>query len=166
MKTITVSPATLDLEVGDKETLTATVAPSDATDKSVTWSSSDSTKVSVNATSGAVEALAITGTTPVTITATANDGSGTTGTCSVTVADVPSKSSLQIAYEAAIEAGSTETTDKYTFTGTLIGKRGNSFYLQDGEYGIYVYSSQDRLSGITDTKIEVEATVKLYNGLS
>ena len=61
---------------------TTNVSPSDAVDKTVTWSSSNSSVASVNATTGVVTAKAA-GTA--TITATANDGSNTTARCSVTV---------------------------------------------------------------------------------
>ncbi len=60
----------------------SSVSPSDAVDKTVTWSSSNSSVASVNASTGVVTAVAE-GTA--TITATANDGSGKTATCSVTV---------------------------------------------------------------------------------
>ena len=66
---------------GTVELSVSNVSPSDAVDKTVTWSSSNSSVASVNAT-GVVTAEAA-GTAI--ITATANDGSGTTATCSVTV---------------------------------------------------------------------------------
>ena len=66
---------------GTVELSVSNVSPSDAVDKTVTWSSSNSSVASVNAT-GVVTAVAE-GTA--TITATANDGSGKTATCSVTV---------------------------------------------------------------------------------
>ena len=69
---------------------------------------------------------------------------------------------MQIAYENAATAGDT----KYTFTGTIIGKRGNNFYMQDGEFGMYVYAgSKDWLDGITDTKITVTSKLTVYQGL-
>lgn len=60
--------------------LTATVSPSDATETSVAWSSSDETIASVS--NGTVTGVSA-GTA--TITATALDGSGVTGTYTVTV---------------------------------------------------------------------------------
>jgi hypothetical protein len=78
---ITVSPATLTLEPGKSQTLTASVQPSDATKKQLKWSSSN-TGVATVSTSGKVTAVAQ-GTC--TVTATAKDGSGVKGECQVTV---------------------------------------------------------------------------------
>ena len=44
---VTVSPATLSLTEGESGTLTATIAPENATDKTVTWSSSDNAVATV-----------------------------------------------------------------------------------------------------------------------
>jgi len=68
---------------GNTKQLTVTVQPTDASNKAVTWSSSDSAKATVS-TSGVVTSGTTTGT--VTITATANDGSGKAGTVTVTIA--------------------------------------------------------------------------------
>ena len=77
---VTVTPSTLSLEAGKTSQLTATVSPTNATDKTVTWSSSN-TNVAMVSTGGLVIAKAV-GTA--TITATTNTG-GKTATCAVTV---------------------------------------------------------------------------------
>jgi hypothetical protein len=66
------------MAVGDTQILTATVSPSNATDKTVTWSSSN-TSVATVSSSGEVMAVAA---GFATITVTTNDGSKT-ATCSV-----------------------------------------------------------------------------------
>ena len=78
---IKLNETTLYKNKGDAAvTLTATVAPENAADKTVTWSSDNPAVASVN--NGEVTALAI-GTAI--ITATANDGSGVKATCTVNV---------------------------------------------------------------------------------
>ena len=78
---ITLNETTLNKNRGDsKVTLTATVKPDNAADKTVTWSSDNPAVASVN--NGEVTVLAV-GTA--TITATANDGSGVKATCTVNV---------------------------------------------------------------------------------
>ncbi len=74
------------LLIGGTETLEATVSPDNATNKNVTWSSSDAAKVSVE--NGVITALALTNGTPVNITVTTEDGSYT-ASCSVTVNPAP-----------------------------------------------------------------------------
>ena len=71
----------LSLEVGESETLTATITPDNATNKAVEWKSDDTSVATVD-TSGKVTAIKA-GTA--TITATAADGSGEKATCAVTV---------------------------------------------------------------------------------
>ena len=67
---VSIAPTSLDLEAGNKATLTATVLPADAKDKTVTWSSNLPAIVSVDAVTGEVTALAP---GKAEITATAND---------------------------------------------------------------------------------------------
>ena len=85
---ILVSKITLDsteeiLEVDDSVSLVETIAPEDAFDNSVTWSSSNS-KIATVDEDGEVEGIA-----PgvVTIKATANDGSGKFAICKITVVE-------------------------------------------------------------------------------
>ena len=77
---VKLSQETAELQVGDKLKLSATVSPSDATDKIVTWASSNTSVASVAG--GEVTALAA-GSTDITATA-----GGITATCKVTVKEV------------------------------------------------------------------------------
>jgi uncharacterized protein YjdB len=81
---VTVSPTTASVAVGATTTLTATVLPSNATNKNVTWSSSN-TSVATVSSSGVVTGVAA---GSATITVTTQDG-GLTATCAVTVTSVP-----------------------------------------------------------------------------
>ena len=83
VSSISLNKTSASLAIGGTiELSVSNVSPSDAVDKTVTWSSSNTSVATVNATTGVVTAVAE-GTA--TITATANDGSGKTATCSVTV---------------------------------------------------------------------------------
>ena len=77
---VSLNETSLTMTEGDTYTLTATVSPNDATDKSVMWSSSNSTVVEVSST-GVVIARS---TGSATITVKTTDG-GKTASCSVTV---------------------------------------------------------------------------------
>ena len=79
---IALNKKSIDIEAGQTETLSlATVLPDYATDKSVTWTSSDEAVATVDQT-GKVTAVAMGNAV---ITATANDGSGVKAECAVTV---------------------------------------------------------------------------------
>ena len=78
---VTLNKASANVERGKTLQLTATVTPTTATNKAVTWTSSN-TKVATVSSTGKVTAKAV-GTT--TITCTAKDGSGVKATCKVTV---------------------------------------------------------------------------------
>ena len=78
---ITLNETEIEMLVGEKLNLTATIAPDNATDKSVIWSSTNES-VAVVSENGLVTAV---GSATCQIKATANDGSGKTASCLVTV---------------------------------------------------------------------------------
>lgn len=77
VESITLDKTSASLKAGETVTLTATVNPSDATDKTVTWSTSDATVATVS--NGVVTAVKV---GSATITAKAGDK---TATCAITV---------------------------------------------------------------------------------
>ncbi|MGO5288738.1 Ig-like domain-containing protein [Pseudoscardovia suis] len=79
VSSVSVSPASLSLTVGNSQQLTATVSPSNATDKTVSWKSSDSSVATVSST-GLVKAVKA---GPATITVSSSNGK--TATASVVV---------------------------------------------------------------------------------
>lgn len=101
---ITLNKTTLSLLTGQIETLTATVMPDNATNKSVIWSSSDDKVVTVSNT-GMLTAKAP-GTA--TITCQANNGSGVQATCEVTVTE-PKPTAITLQAEATVIKGETLT---------------------------------------------------------
>lgn len=80
---VSLSQVSLDMQVGGSAQLTATITPSDATNKKITWSSGSTAIATVDA-NGKVTAVAVGSTT---ITVTTEDG-GKTATCAVTVMEV------------------------------------------------------------------------------
>lgn len=115
---ITISKATDTIKVGSTDTLTAAVAPVNAHDQAVVWSSSDP-KIATVDQNGRVSAIAIGKST---ITATTHDG-GYTAECIVTV---------PVTYKQLISAGYLEPS-KITF-----GNNPNeslSFHMSTDNYG-------------------------------
>lgn len=80
VESISLSPAKIDLDVGETETLTSTISPVDASYQTVTWKSNAPSVATVDQ-NGTVTAK---GVGEAVITATAQDG-GKTATCTVTV---------------------------------------------------------------------------------
>jgi len=108
---VTVAPTSVSIEKGKTSQLSATVAPSNATDKSLIWTSSNTAVATVNAT-GLVSAVTV-GTA--TITAKTNDGAKT-ATCAVTVTNAPAGSVYEA--ENASYTGGGIATDHTGYTGT------------------------------------------------
>lgn len=88
---VTLSESAINLSNGSSHLLSATVNPANASNKTVSWSSSDPTKASVNEL-GLVTAHASSGT--VTITASVNGFSSITANCTVTLSDVPATTKM------------------------------------------------------------------------
>ncbi len=84
VESVSVSPTALELEVGQSEQLEVTVSPSNATNKRVSFASSNESVASVDA-AGKVTALAVGNAT---ITVASVDGSEKSASCSVTVKEV------------------------------------------------------------------------------
>ena len=98
---ITLNKTSASLKAGETVTLTATVNPSDATDKTVTWTTSDATVATVN--NGVVTAKKV---GAATITAKAGDK---TATCTITVVATPVTSVTLNKTSASLKAGETVT---------------------------------------------------------
>lgn len=107
---VTLSRSELTLQVGEKEILYPLTMPENATNRIVTYSSSDENVVTVDAL-GNIEAV---GSGSATVTATATDGSGVKGVCEVTVPALSSGLEIDLGLStvwAAYNIGATSMTD-------------------------------------------------------
>lgn len=104
---ITLSKTKLSLHLGQTETLTATVKPDNATDKTVTWKSEDPTVATVDS-NGKVTVVTPVNGAEGAITCTANDGSGVSATCWVTVTPILPES-ISLPSTMTVAAGQTVT---------------------------------------------------------
>lgn len=88
--------------------------------------------------------------------------SGESDSKQVTVEVTAAVPSLQTAYEAAAAlATGASTSDSYTFSGTVVGIVGNTFVVQDGDYGMYVYNKAVTGNAV-GKEVSVTATLKNY----
>lgn len=99
---VKLNKTTLTLAVGEEQTLTATVLPDNAENKTVAWSSSD-TKIATVSDAGLVKAVAV---GSATITAT---GGGKSATCAVTVEPITVESVTLDRTELTLKPGDSET---------------------------------------------------------
>jgi len=97
------SPTTASIAVGSTQQLTATIAPANATNQNVTWTSSNTAVATVGA-SGIVTAV---GAGTATITVTTADGSKT-ATCAITAATVAVTGVTMSPTTASINTGGTQ----------------------------------------------------------
>ena len=135
--------AALAIYVGESKAITATVKPDDATNKALTWTSSDETVATVDNT-GKVTGKKI-GTA--TITATARDGSGVSGSCTVTVLSTVKKVTVT---PANLTLGKNKS---YTLTATVDAQPGT-------DTGV-TWTSSDTTIATVDATGKVTATDKV-----
>jgi len=109
---VSLNKTTLALTAGGEEQLAATVAPSNATNKAVTWSSSDTAKATVSGTGLNATVTAVAPGTAI-ITVTTQDGSKT-ATCTVTVI-------APVTVSVSPKTPTLLTNGTQTFTATVTG---------------------------------------------
>ena len=149
---ITLLPAQLSLEVGKQQTLNATIAPSNATNQNITWTSSKESVATVD-NSGVVTAIAA---GKATITVTTEEG-GFTATCVVTVTE-PSIPVEGVYYELT-ELANIKPTDEVLY----VAKVGDKYYAMSNDgAGTKGQPSAVEVS-VVDNKITTDATNVQWN---
>ena len=116
VSSITLNKSNLTLVIGNEGTLTPTIAPSNATNKSVTWISSDDSIATV--TNGKIKALKAGK-----VTITARSSNNLTATCQVTVVKPP----MNVSYTTHVRNIGWQN---YVKDGTMAGTSGKSLRLE------------------------------------
>ena len=158
VESVTLDKTSLDLKTGDNTTLTATVAPQNATNNTVTWSSSNPEFVTVaNGTVTAVSA----GTA--TITVTTADGNHK-ATCTVTV--IPKTvqvSGIQVQGSASVYVGG---STKLTATITPDGASNKAVTWDSQNKGIATVDQQGNVKALKAGTATITATAQDGSGIS
>ncbi len=151
---VTLDKTRLTLDVGGSDTLTATVKPDDATNKAVTWSTSNEKVATVN--NGVVTAV---GAGTATITAAASDGSGKTATCTVTVNGpvLPPQPSDPAPSQPTGTGGSSTNSAAPRQQGPVVHNVSNSSAYRKGEYEFWMKVRTKIVSAGPGEVIEVNA---------
>lgn len=150
---VSVSPATATVKVGESVTLSATITPSDAAEKTITWTTSDDKVATVDAgkVTGVAEGTA-------TITATTKDG-GKTATSTVTVSkDAPA--SKEVILEGNITSDMTiNAADKNFLKGFVYVKPGATLTIEAGSVikGVSVAAGEKAASLIIEPGAKIMA---------
>ena len=152
---VTLNKTTLSLVNGNSETLTATVAPANATDKTVSWSSSNTSVATVS--DGTVTAKGV-GTT--TITATAG---GKSATCTVTVTPILVSSITLSSSTASVNVGSTVTL---TATATPTNAADKTVSWSSSNTGVATVSSSGVVTGVASGTATITATANDGSGVT
>ena len=152
---VSLNKQTLSLVEGDSETLTSTVAPSNATNKAVSWKSSDASVASVD-NSGKVTAVKA---GSATITVTTTDGSKT-ATCSVTV----TAKTIEV-NDVGLDKSEMEMVagDSYQFTVTLKTDNASDKTLSwsSSDENVATVDNTGKVTAVSEGKVTI--TVKTSN---
>ena len=158
VENVTLNKTELHLDVGNSETLVATVTPDNATDKAVTWTSSNTSVATVQ--NGTVTAVSA-GTATITV---ATEDGGFTANCTVTVrVDVPDRPvSIPDTHEIELIAGDGGEA-KTNFSNAGAGTKITVTATPDDGYGLaYITVDGERISGNTFTMPAHDVTVRVY----
>ncbi|MBQ3543803.1 MAG: Ig-like domain-containing protein [Lachnospiraceae bacterium] len=150
---VTVSPTTLTLTEGDASKVTATVAPSNATNKTVTWTSADTSVATVDST-GLVTAVGEGSTT-----ITAKTSNGLTATVSVTV---EGKTFTTLENGVYFEKPSSWGSDVYVY----MWKKSNSEKLTGEWPGTKIQNLEDNIYGFSCNVDTSDAMIIFNAGLN
>lgn len=171
---VTVSPTEKSLSVGETQQLTATISPSNATNKNVTWTS-DATSVATVSNSGLVTAVAA-GTATITVKSAADNTKKATCTITVTASGGGGGSSQETftilpsdfvsgGYAknngSHSKSGSSSTTLNYTTSNVCLQSSAIQFKTNTG----YLYSTTSL--ALTSIEIDItQGTFSVYGGSS
>ncbi len=148
---ITLDKSTLSLKPNNTARLTATVSPSDASNKTVTWTSSNTTVATVDA-SGLVKSLK-NGTAVI----TATTSNGLTATCTVTVATAVSSFSVSPAKSKTINIDGTFTFKAKIYPANADDK--TLLYSSSNE-DVAVVDENGTVTGVSAGKAVITVTAK------
>ena len=135
-------------EVGESITLTASVSPSNATNKAVTWSiTSGASYANITSQNDDSCTIALTGSGSITVRATADDGSGVSATKTVSI----SESEVLITSISISGSSSGEVGDSITLTATATpsgaDNRGVTFSITSGSSRATITSQSETSTG-------------------
>lgn len=181
VRKITLNKTQINIYTQETETIVATVLPEEALDKTVTWTSSNESVVTVDATGkiiGIAEGTA-------TITATSNEVNSVKATCNVTITFVPpptvgggaathSAKSISYSWEEINEIAKVISDNYGVITNNTaevnVTIKGKSYTLGIGDYKT-LYGKQVRILGfnhdlLTDKAAYGEGKTNTYAGIS
>lgn len=144
-------------EVGDTITLTASVSPSNATNKAVTWSiTSGASYASITSQNDSSCTISLTGSGSITVRATADDGSGVTASKTITI----SEPEVLVTSVSISGPSSGDVGDTITLTATTSPSSADNRHVT---WSITSGSSRATIISQTDTTTGGSCTIELEN---